>query len=106
MSEFLKSDPALDRAIAECNDPEQIREITKKHLESAGLISRERGADFGMRVTGALPSEPVCNVPLSANGFKYEKEIRFAESTGKRALVIRANTLEDLKALEKQIVGE
>ena len=54
---FLRSDAALDAAISECTDPERIRELTKAHLAATGIISRERGNDYGARVIGSQPSE-------------------------------------------------
>jgi hypothetical protein len=105
-TEFLKSNPALDAAIENATDAESIREIVKSNLASRGIIERERGNDFGAQLIPGYRPEPESDVSLSASGYKYEKEIRFAESTGKRALLIRANTPEDLAALEKQVVGE
>jgi len=102
--DLLKSNPKLDEEISNCNDPERIREIAKSHLASTGVIVRERGG-YGLQVVPGYRPEPEKDVSLSASGFKYEREIKFAESTGKRALLIRANTPEDLAALERQVTG-
>src|ERR1700687_3410896 len=64
---FLRSDAALDAAISECTDPERIRELTKAHLAATGIISRERGNDWGARVIGSQPSESAPAVALPAN---------------------------------------
>jgi len=39
----------------------------------------------------------------AAHDYKFEKTIRWAESTGKRPMVLRAMTQEDLDLLERQI---
>jgi hypothetical protein len=41
----------------------------------------------------------------AAHQFKYEREVRWHESTGRRPMVIRADTIEDLNALERQVTG-
>jgi hypothetical protein len=50
MSEFTPSNPQLDAAISQRNDPEQIRELTKASLAAQGIISRERGNEYGSRL--------------------------------------------------------
>jgi len=67
--DFLgKSNPALDAAIASATDPERIRELVKSNLASAGIISRERGNDYGARVTGSRQAEqPATEVSLPAS---------------------------------------
>jgi hypothetical protein len=99
---FLRSDAALDAAISECTDAERIREITKAHFAALGVISRERGNDWGARVIGQQPAQ---TVPLTASGYRYEREVKFHESTGRRTLFIRANTLEELNELEQQVTS-
>jgi hypothetical protein len=54
----VKSNSALDALILSATDPETIREIVKSNLASAGIISRERGNDYGARVTGNQLAEP------------------------------------------------
>ena len=46
-------------------------------------------------------SMPVAPQPTE---WKFTKEIRWAESTGKRPVVIRAMTQDDLDALERQVL--
>jgi hypothetical protein len=85
-----------------------MRERMKAKLVADGFIEVERGYEYGGTITHeaemATPS-PAPESPSAAtgSGFKYEKIVRWAESTGKRPLVIRANTLEDLAALERQV---
>jgi hypothetical protein len=79
-----------------------LRETLLSTLAAQGTVVRSRDDEFNNRVI----HQPEPNVPLPANGFKFEREVRFAESTGKRSLVIRANTLEDLQALERQVTGQ
>jgi len=102
MSDFLKSNPQLDEAITNSSSFEGMREAMLQTLAAQGRVVRSRTDAFDVRVIPQTP-EPDATVP--ANGFKYEREVRFAESTGKRTLLIRANTLEDLNALERQITA-
>jgi hypothetical protein len=97
---YLRSDPELDRKLAECNDPEAIREIVKAHLAAQGIIRRERGNDFGARIVG---QQQTPEAPLAASGYKFEREFRFHPASGRRTLMLRANTLEDLNELQAQI---
>ncbi len=53
----------------------------------------------GLPVPEAQPGTP------ATSGFKFEREVRFHPESGKRTLVIRANTQADLDALEAQILG-
>lgn len=58
-NEFSRSTPALDAAIAACNSPEDIRELSKASLESQGIISRNVREDgqYGARLTGWHPEQ-------------------------------------------------
>jgi hypothetical protein len=47
---FPRSNPALDAAVNDATSPEHIRELVKSSMESAGLISRERGAEYGAQL--------------------------------------------------------
>jgi hypothetical protein len=104
MSDFIKSNPKLDEAVNNATNFEALREAMLQTLESQGRIVRGQTA-YERRVVPQAP-EPEPNVPLSASGYRYEREVRFAESTGKRTLIIRANSIEDLNRLEKQVTGE
>lgn len=65
MSElFLKSNAALDKAVLESTNPEQMREALKAELARQGVIARD--TDFGARVI-AQP-EPTPSFPVSAEG--------------------------------------
>jgi hypothetical protein len=99
---FLRSDADLDQKIAECNDPEKIREITKTHFAAHGIIERERGADFGARIIRQQPTDAP-NVSLPASGYKFEHEFKFNPESGRRSLILRANTKEDLADLIAQM---
>lgn len=59
------------------------------------------------RLKMAVQSEQASTVPADApppTEWKYEKQIRWAESTGKRPVTIRAMSQEDLDALERQVL--
>jgi hypothetical protein len=101
MSEFMRSDRELDDAVNGSNNFEMLRENMLSTLSNRGLLTRSRTDAFDIRVLNA----PVLDAPppTSGSGFKFEKEVRFAESTGRRTLVIRANSIEDLNALEQQV---
>jgi hypothetical protein len=111
MSEFLPSNPQLDKVVLESTSGpngsfENMRESLKAALVGEGRIARDsESLGYGTRLL-PVQYQPTPDVPLSANGFKFEREVRFAESTGKRALLIRANTIEDLNALERQVTGQ
>ena len=104
MSDFLKSNFQLDEAIAGANSYEAMREAMLQTLAAQGRVVRSKNDAYDVRVLRQPDPEP--NVSLPANGFKYEKDVHFAPSTGKRSLVIRANTIEDLDALERQVTGQ
>lgn len=104
MSDLPKSNAELDAVIGGANTHEALREAMLQTLAKQGQIVRSRDDEFNNRLIRQPNSER--GVPLPASGFKFEREVRFAESTGKRALVIRANSLEDLNALERQVTGQ
>jgi hypothetical protein len=100
MSEFMKSNPALDALIAECTDPEKIRELTKAHLQEAGLISRERGEDYGVRLLRQPESEP--DVSLPANTAR-ETCMRVVYPSGQNRFEIYGASEQELDQKEQQI---
>ena len=103
-SEWAPSNDALNAAISKCNSPEEIRELTKASLEAQGIISRNReDGNYGARLL-RLP-EPTADASLPAyGGLAFQKEIRWAESTGRRPLIIKAATPELLQELENDIL--
>lgn len=98
----LPNDPELTKAIAECTSSEAIKETVKAYLENRGVIHRDRG-DGTVRVTGNQPEQPNNLVPTS--GYKMERTLKFDPESGRRALILRGNSKEDLDALEAQIMG-
>jgi len=101
-SNVPKSTPAVDEAINTAVTHEQLREQLLSAMVADGNLIRSRDSEFNNRLVIRQP-EP--NVSVPAN-FKFEREIHFAQSTGKRSLVIRANSQTDLDALEKQVTGQ
>jgi len=102
MSGVPKSNQQLEEALAGVTDMSQLRETLLKTLSDQGQIVRSRDDQYNNRLVIRQP-EPDATLP--ANGYKFEREVRFAESTGKRALVLRANSQADLNALEKQVTS-
>jgi len=102
MSGVPKSNQQLEEALAGVTDTSQLRETLLKTLSDQGQIVRSRDDAFNNHLVIRQP-EPDASLP--ANGFRYEKEITFNPESGRRNLMIRANSMEDLTALENQILG-
>jgi hypothetical protein len=108
---FVRPPSAIyDKIAAESNSVEEMRSKYKELLRAEGTVEIDRGFEWGGKITHEAETashSPAPESPLAAtgSGFKYEKIVRWAESTGKRPLVIRANTLEDLEALERQVTS-
>jgi hypothetical protein len=98
--------PAWDKIADESTNVEELRERMKAKLVADGFVVRERGYEIGSDVLtheaeNAAPANP--SGASIASNFKFEREVRFAEFTGRRSMVIRANTLADLDALENLV---
>jgi hypothetical protein len=102
MSAVPKSNLELEAALAEVNNSSDLREIMLAELSRQGQVVRTRDDAFNNHLVIRQP-EPDASLP--ANGFRYEKEITFNPESGRRNLMIRANSMEDLTALENQILG-
>jgi hypothetical protein len=98
----MKSNPKLDEVINNATNVEEMREAMLATLAAQGTIVRDRTDAYNTRVIAPRESQ---SAPAPTSQFKFEKEIRFHPESGKRTLVIRANTQEDLVALERQILG-
>lgn len=107
MTEFLRGDETIEKICREATDAEDMRRQIKDHLARTGVIAQERGSGYGANVVGRFETDGTAapEPAAAAKPYKYEKEIRFAESTGRRTLVIRANSLEDLTRLENEVTG-
>lgn len=64
MSEFMRPPAGLEAEIAACNSPEMIREIVKRSLAKAGVISRESSGEYGVQYLGQ--PAPATEVALPA----------------------------------------
>jgi len=79
------------------NDPFRKSDIeTAVNFEDIRTLAHQAA---GLPMPEAQPGTP------AASSFKFEREVRFHPESGKRNLVIRANTQADLDALEHQILG-
>jgi hypothetical protein len=104
MNDFtIRSNQALNDAVNSANTPQELREKMLAELASQGQIVRMRGDEYDNRVI-RQPQTP--GAPLPVSGFRYEKEVKFHPESGKRTLIIRANSKEDLDALERQVTGQ
>jgi hypothetical protein len=84
--------PELAAALEQAQSVQEVIEITARVL-----------AQQGQRQRGIAPE--LDDNPINKNGYLYAKELRFSEASGKKPLILRANTVEDLDALERQILG-
>ena len=91
----------LEKNLNNVSDISQLREVLLQTMASEGTIVRSRDDEFNTR----LIRQPEPDASRPANGFRYEKEITFNPESGRRNLMIRANSMEDLTALENQILG-
>lgn len=106
MSEFMKGSANIDKVVLDATTGqnasfENLRESLKAALVNEGRIERDRET-LGYAVR-ALPGQQTSDVPLSAPPYAFEKEVRWAESTGRRPLLLRANSQAELDELERQI---
>ena len=103
MSSVPRSNSELEEALNRVNNASDLRETLLATLAGQGQIVRMRDDEFNLH---ALRQSETPSASLAVSSYKYEREVRFAESTGKRALVLRANSQADLDALEKQVTGQ
>src|SRR6266581_6969008 len=96
------SDRALEDALNNVQNASDLRETLLNTLAQQGTIVRSQNDEFDTRLI-RQPQTP--EAPLPANGFRYEKELTFDPESGRKNLMLRANTMEDLAALERQILG-
>src|ERR1700694_3248173 len=91
-----KSNPELEAALTNCCDASQLGETLLSTLAAQGQIVRTQTDAFDNRLIQR--TEP--NAPLPASNYRFEREIRFHPESGKRTLLIRGNSQQDLDALE------
>lgn len=97
MRDQLKSNPELDAALNSATTASEIREKMLNTLAKQGTIIRSPLDEFDTRLI-RRPSEP--GVPPPANGFKFEREFRYHPESGRRALILRADSIEELNKLQ------
>ncbi len=102
MSSVPRSNSELEEALNRVNNASDLRETLLATLAGQGQIVRMRDDEFNLH---AIRQPQPSDVSLPANSFRYEKEITFNPESGRRNLMIRANSMEDLTALENQILG-
>jgi hypothetical protein len=108
----LPSSPALDRAVVDATQgPDGGFEAMKSALHrSLGMQSPEElliandNADMGYGA--GLSGQPGSAMPadVAPQEWPFTKSIRWADSVGRKPIVIRAQTQEDLDLLERQVL--
>jgi len=92
----------LADALSRVTDPSSIRDVLLNQLAAEGQVVRTRDDQFNNHLV-LRPQTP--EAPLPGTEFRFEREVKFHPESGKRTLIIRANTKEDLDALERQVTG-
>jgi hypothetical protein len=67
MSDYMKSNPALDAAINSATNVEELREKLLSTLASQGTITRNRQDAYDVRLTSQPPESPTPAVSLPAS---------------------------------------
>src|SRR6266404_5238197 len=98
----IKSNEAVDAAINGRTHVAELRRTLLSKLAEQGTVVRSRDDEFNLHLV-RQPQTPEASLP--ANGFRYEKELTFDPESGRRNLMLRANSMADLTALENQILG-
>ena len=98
-----KATHELEDALNQVTNASDLRETLLNTLAQQGTIVRSQNDQFDTRLIVGQPQTPDASLP--ANGFRYEKELTFDPESGRKNLMLRANTMEDLAALERQILG-
>lgn len=102
-NEFAKSNPAMDEAIGNCTNAEEIRELSKRLLESQGLIQRSRDdANYGARVIGTQ-AEPTSASSLPVAPQLAATCIRFIYPSGNSRFELHGTSEADLDQQEARI---
>jgi hypothetical protein len=99
IDQFLPSNRQINDAVNSARSSAEVRAILLSTLVAQGTLVRSRDD-----CDNTLLRQPQAEGSLPVSNFKYEKEIRFHPESGKRSLMIRANTMEDLLALEAQVL--
>jgi hypothetical protein len=110
MSEFMKSSPGVEKAVMDATtwEPgkevsfEGLRESLKAALVQDGRLARDsESLGYGVQFIGHPQTQGDPTLP--AGGFKFEREFRYHPSSGRRPLMLRANSLEELNQLQTEI---
>jgi len=102
MTDFANSNAKIDDIVRNSTNHEAMREAIKQQMVADGTIARDTETQ-GFGVIRLRSDEQTSDATLSAHGFKYERIFRYAPESGRRSLMLRANTLEDLQALEREM---
>ena len=86
MSDFLKSNKALDDAIRGATTVEEIREVTLAALATQGVVVRNKQDQYDVRVVPQAPAPPAPLPALADNAMWKDSE------TFMRVLYLRGNS--------------
>jgi hypothetical protein len=101
VSDFIKSNQQLDDAITGANNFEAMREAMLQTLTAQGRVVRSRTDAYDVRVLRS--SEPEPNNAPPASGYRFEHEFRYHPASGRRSVILHANTMEDLNELIREM---
>ena len=104
MTEFLKSDPTIDKIVTEsaAGGFEAMREALLQHLAKSGTIQRETGCTFGVRLLQPQTPEPSQDASVPA-GPVAPTCVRVIYPNGNDRFQIFGNSENELDAKEENI---
>jgi hypothetical protein len=83
----------------------RTNELDKALMDATqGDQSIESAVQAMKDVLHSAPPQPAANATRPASEWEFTKEIRWAESTGRRPMILRAHSQADLDALERQVL--
>lgn len=98
----MKSNPMLDRKIAEATDPAQLRQILVNEYERAGIVSHERGDERNFTVSQHAPaSVPAPELPSRDNFSQTASRVVYPH--GNLRIELSGVSEEYLDAIEERI---
>ena len=101
---FSEPNPTLDKVVREATTFEAMRDELHKAQNMASLEETIVNSGYRPAPVDQTAPLPANSAGVSSPEWKFEKHIQWAESTGKKPITIKAQTQEDLDALERQVL--